>query len=344
MGISFEVLQKATLSLFLYIKGNTENLDVMLNATTPFFNAREIAHMVDVKLLYQNSLKIKYYFSLLATMIGIYRVVKGFDIESFKKSFQCVVIGIGTFLATIGILLVINFDAFWLQFHYLFFDNDLFLLNPVTDRLIQMVPSEFFFSLCIHIVIATFVVILGIVWLLFKRTFNIQKNTLNVVLYEPEIPQNTGNIMRTCVASKVKLHIIEPTGFEISDKTLKRAGMDYVKDLEYIIYPNFEAFCNQEKGQYIFITRYGKKAPSTCKFAFIPKNIYLIFGKESTGIPKEILQNHLKHCYRLPMAETARSLNLSNCVAIVVYEVLRQLNYLSLSKTEKIKGEDYLEK
>lgn len=166
---------------------------------------------------------------------------------------------------------------------------------------------------------------------------------IHVVLYEPEIPQNTGNIMRTCMAANCKLHLIEPLGFSLDEKHLRRSAMDYVKEVDYTVYKDWEAFKKANpSSNYYFMTRYGKKAPSDFDFTKIDGDIYLILGKESTGIPKTILQNQLDHCMRLPMVENARSLNLSNCAAIVVYEVLRQLDYLSLSRVEAIKGEDWL--
>lgn len=166
---------------------------------------------------------------------------------------------------------------------------------------------------------------------------------IHVVLYEPEIPQNTGNIMRTCVASGSKLHLIEPLGFKLDEQKVRRSGMDYRLDLFMKTYPNYEAFLQENKGSFWFITRYGQKAPSEVLFTEVDEDIYLIFGKESTGIPKEILRAHKDHCLRLPMIEKARSLNLSNTVAIVVYEVLRQLGYPNLSKTEVLKGKDWLD-
>jgi len=166
---------------------------------------------------------------------------------------------------------------------------------------------------------------------------------INVVLYEPEIPQNTGNIMRTCTASNAVLHLIKPLGFSLDEKKLKRAGMDYIKDVNYHVYENFEDFTNKNNGDYVFITRYGKNPPSTCNFQEIEGDVYLIFGKESTGVPKNILHDNLRNCYRLPMVANARSLNLSNCVAICVYEALRQLDYNNLCKTETIKGANYLD-
>lgn len=167
---------------------------------------------------------------------------------------------------------------------------------------------------------------------------------IHVVLYEPEIPQNTGNIMRTCMASNCKLHLIEPLGFQLDEKHLKRSAMDYVKELEYTIYSDWDSFTKQHPSDnYFYMTRYGKKAPSQFNFAELTGDIYLILGKESTGIPKEILKHQLDHCMRLPMVPQARSLNLSNCAAIIVYEVLRQLHYPGLSCSEVIKGEDWLE-
>ena len=167
---------------------------------------------------------------------------------------------------------------------------------------------------------------------------------INVVLYEPEIPQNTGNIMRTCMASNCRLHLIEPMGFKLDEKHLRRSGMDYSDLCDYTIYHNWDDFKTKNPGQYIYITRYGKNPPSSFDYTTIKGDIYLIFGKESTGIPKSILSLDLEHCFRLPMVYNARSLNLSNCVAICVYEVLRQLDYPGLSKHECIKGEDWLEK
>ena len=123
---------------------------------------------------------------------------------------------------------------------------------------------------------------------------------INIVLYEPEIPGNTGNIMRTCVAINAKLHLIEPLGFILNDKTIKRSGVNYIDKLEYEVYPNFEDFLNKNKGEYYFFTRYGKKPHSEFDFTDTTKNIYLIFGKESTGIPKSILRNNLDKCMRLP--------------------------------------------
>ncbi len=166
---------------------------------------------------------------------------------------------------------------------------------------------------------------------------------IHVVLYQPEIPQNTGNIMRTCAASGAQLHLIKPLGFRMDEKSLKRSGMDYRESVDFHLYDSFEDFRNQhDTGLFIYMSRYGKKAPSEFDYTNCDQEIYLVFGKESTGIDKEILKGNLEYCARLPMKEEARSLNLSNCVAICVYETLRQQGYPNLSSKEVIKGEDWL--
>lgn len=167
---------------------------------------------------------------------------------------------------------------------------------------------------------------------------------IHLVLFEPEIPQNTGNMMRTCMATNTKMHLIKPLGFSLDEQHLRRAGMDYVKDLDYQVYENWEDFTSKNPSEhYFYMTRYGKKAPSQMDFSACDGDIYVVCGKESTGIPKSILVNDLDHCMRLPMVANARSLNLSNCAAIIIYEVLRQLDYPGLSDVEVIKGEDWLE-
>ena len=166
---------------------------------------------------------------------------------------------------------------------------------------------------------------------------------LNIVLYEPEIPANTGNIMRTCMAFNMRLHLIEPLGFSFDDKYLKRASMDYIKEVDYTIYPDYPTFLkNNSDGQFVFFTRYALKSFEECIFNSTAQNLYLVFGKESTGIDKHILKDHLDECYRLPMVKNARSLNLSNCVAIGAYEALRQTGFEGLSSVEVIKGKDFL--
>ena len=167
----------------------------------------------------------------------------------------------------------------------------------------------------------------------------------NIVLYQPEIPQNTGNIMRTCVATNTKLHLIKPLGFILDDAHLKRSGVNYIDKLEYEIYENYEEFVSKNPGTYYYFTRYGKKPHTSFDYSNEKNdNLYFIFGKESTGIPKEILKNDLDHCMRIPMSDKVRALNVSNSVAIVIYEVLRQQNYNNLLFEEPHKGSDYLEK
>ena len=165
---------------------------------------------------------------------------------------------------------------------------------------------------------------------------------LNIVLFEPEIPENTGNIMRTCAATGAKLHLIRPLGFRLDESSIKRSGVNYIDKVEYILYDDYDDFCSKNIGEYYFMTRYGKKAHSEFDYSDKSKNIYLIFGKESTGIPKEILRDNIDRCIRIPSTDNVRSLNLSNCVAIVLYEVLRQQDYLDLFRTEPFKGEDWL--
>lgn len=171
---------------------------------------------------------------------------------------------------------------------------------------------------------------------------------IHVVLYQPEIPGNTGNIMRTCVATNAKLHLIKPLGFSIDDKNLKRSGVNYIDKLKYTVYENFEEFKQKNKGTYYYFTRYGHKPHTSFDYSNKDEEIYLIFGKESTGIPKEILKDDLNHCMRIPMTANVRALNLSNCVAICVYEVLRQQDYRDLLRDEPSddmhKGKDYLER
>ena len=157
---------------------------------------------------------------------------------------------------------------------------------------------------------------------------------LNVVLFEPEIPVNTGNIMRTCVSTNTKLHLIKPLGFSLSESAIKRSGVNLINECDYTVYDNIEDFFSKNKGTYYFYTRYGHKPHSDFDYSDSNENIYFFFGKESTGIPKKILKDHLDNCARLPMTIKARSLNLSNTVAIVVYEALRQQNYNDLLRDE----------
>lgn len=168
---------------------------------------------------------------------------------------------------------------------------------------------------------------------------------MHIVLYEPEIPQNTGNIMRTCVAIGAKLHLIEPLGFKIDESKLRRSALDYYEHLDYVVYKDFLDFEQKNKGTYLFLTRYGKKNYADIKYRELKEPIYLIFGKESTGVDRTLLAKHLDNCYRIPTTDKVRSLNLSNAVAIVAYEVLRQFDYPDLEKVEPDthKGKDFLD-
>ncbi len=167
----------------------------------------------------------------------------------------------------------------------------------------------------------------------------------HIVLFEPEIPQNTGNIMRTCVATNTRLHLIKPLGFSLDEKYLIRSSVNYIDKLDYEVYENFQEFKEKNKGEYYYFTRYGKKPHTSFNYQNRDKkDLYFIFGKESTGLPKELLKEDLDRCMRIPMTKNVRALNLSNCCAIVIYEALRQQDYNDLLRTEPHKGEDYLEK
>ena len=165
---------------------------------------------------------------------------------------------------------------------------------------------------------------------------------INIVLYEPEIPENTGNIMRTCAATNAKLHLIEPFGFIFDENRIKRSGVNYIDKVNYEIYMDYNDFLSKNSGKFYYFTRYGIKPYSDIDFIDSNENIYLIFGKESTGIPKEILHNNLDNCYRIPISDNVRALNLSNCVALVTYEALRQQGFPELLFSDPFKGEDYL--
>ena len=145
---------------------------------------------------------------------------------------------------------------------------------------------------------------------------------LNIVLHEPEIPANTGNIGRTCVAAGARLHLIEPLGFRLTEKNLKRAGMDYWAQLDVRTYIDFEDFLDQNPGARIYMAT--TKAHQIYTEVHYEPDCYIMFGKESAGIPEEILVEHPEECVRIPMIGETRSLNLSNSVAIVLYEALRQ--------------------
>ena len=156
---------------------------------------------------------------------------------------------------------------------------------------------------------------------------------INIVLVEPEIPQNTGNISRTCAATGMRLHIIEPIGFDISDRAVKRAGLDYWKYLDLTVYKNYEEFLHKNHGQFYYCSTKGQKIYSDADMT--DKSLYLEFGKEPKGLDEQLLKSNYDRCIRIPMIDDARSLNLSNSVAVIGYEALRQQGFLSL----KTKGE-----
>ena len=158
---------------------------------------------------------------------------------------------------------------------------------------------------------------------------------LNLVLVEPRIPQNTGNISRTCAVTGAVLHLVKPYGFQITDKNLKRAGLDYWDKLEIHEYNNIEEFFAQNKGEYYYFTTKGKKVHSEVKYPR-GENVFLIFGREDQGLPEELLYKNPDRCVRIPMRNDLRSLNLSNSVAIAAYEVLRQWDYPDLGREGKL--------
>lgn len=157
---------------------------------------------------------------------------------------------------------------------------------------------------------------------------------LHIVMVEPEIPQNTGNIARTCAATDAKLHLVKPLGFELSDKYLKRAGLDYWDKLEIEIHESLQEFLQKyppEENAMYFSTTKGKQCYSDINYTK-SEEIYILFGKETKGLPEDLLQKYIKNTIRIPMRKHLRSLNLSNSVAIVTYEVLRQFNFNGLEE------------
>ena len=159
-------------------------------------------------------------------------------------------------------------------------------------------------------------------------------SNINIVLLEPEIPQNTGNIARTCAATGASLHLIEPLGFRIDDAKLKRAGLDYWHQLDITYYKDIEDFYtkNPDARVYYFST----KAPQKYTDITYPEKVYLMFGKETKGLPEELLHANKSHCVRIPMRDSLRSLNLSNSAAIAVYEVFRQRNFEGLREAGEL--------
>jgi len=153
---------------------------------------------------------------------------------------------------------------------------------------------------------------------------------INVVLHEPEIPQNTGNIARTCAITGADLHLIKPLGFSTDEKSLKRAGLDYWDKLNIYYYDSLNDFLDKNPNAEFFC--FTTKAPQVFSDVKYPDNCFLLFGKETKGLPEDFLLEHFSRCVRIPMRETLRSLNLSNAAAVAVYEVLRQNGYDGLQK------------
>jgi tRNA (cytidine/uridine-2'-O-)-methyltransferase len=157
------------------------------------------------------------------------------------------------------------------------------------------------------------------------------EHMINIVLVEPEIPMNTGNIARTCAATRSRLHLVKPLGFDISDKAVKRAGLDYWHMVDITVYENLDDFLNRHGDEDLWLTT--TKAPRQYTEAHFNDNCWLLFGKETAGLPEFLRERYRDRCIRLPMREDARSLNLSNTVAVLCYEALRQQNFPGLCGT-----------
>lgn len=156
------------------------------------------------------------------------------------------------------------------------------------------------------------------------------KLSVHIVLFQPEIPANTGNIARTCAATDTTLHLIRPLGFSTDDKMLRRAGLDYWEFVKVEYYDSIDEFFEKTEGQYFYLTKYGKKPHTTFDYSNPEENYYFVFGRETNGLPDEVIENNMDRCLRIPMTNNVRSLNLSNTAAILVYEALRQQDYLHL--------------
>jgi rRNA methylase, putative, group 2 len=162
---------------------------------------------------------------------------------------------------------------------------------------------------------------------------------MNIVLYEPEMPANTGNIGRTCVATNTRLHLIEPLGFKLNEKAIKRSGLDYWDKLDVTVYSDYQDFLERNPQAKIYMAT--TKAPNVYTEVSYEPDCYMMFGKESAGIPEEILVNHQETCIRIPMWGDIRSLNLSNSVAVVLYEALRQNGFEEMSKQGRLREFDW---
>lgn len=154
---------------------------------------------------------------------------------------------------------------------------------------------------------------------------------LHIVLYQPQIPSNTGNIARTCAGTGTTLHLIRPLGFSTDDKMLKRAGLDYWEFVNVVYYDSLDDFfAKNSGGEFFYLTKFGEKPHTTFDYSNLDKDYYFIFGRETTGLPKELIAANMDRCLRIPMNENIRSLNLSNTAAILIYEALRQQDYPNL--------------
>ena len=156
---------------------------------------------------------------------------------------------------------------------------------------------------------------------------------LNIVMVEPQIPQNTGNVSRTCAVTGAALHLVKPYGFTITDRALKRAGLDYWDKLEIYEYESLDDFFQKTNGEYYYFTTKGKNVYSDVEYQ---DNVYILFGREDKGLPERLLYENEKHCVRIPMRPDLRSLNLSNAIAIATYEILRQWDYPDLTREGRL--------
>lgn len=155
---------------------------------------------------------------------------------------------------------------------------------------------------------------------------------IHIVLYQPEIPFNTGNIARTCLATNATLHLIHPLGFSTDDKMLKRAGLDYWKHVDVHEYESLDLFHEQNaKGEHYYIENFGTKSYTDFDFSALDVDQYFMFGKETTGIPRELIKGNEDKCLKIPTTNKVRSLNLSNCATIIIFEVLRQQGFAALT-------------
>lgn len=164
---------------------------------------------------------------------------------------------------------------------------------------------------------------------------------INIVLHQPEIPQNTGNIARTCAATGAALHIIKPMGFEIDDRKLKRAGLDYWDKLDITYYEDYNDFLKKRPDAIGNTYYFSTKAPQSYTDIEYPDNTYIMFGKETKGLPEDILYDNKDFCVRIPMRDTIRSLNLSNSVAIAVYEIIRQKGFDGLEAQGRLTSREW---